>query len=169
MRRRAVTIAILAAMLAGLLAVTANPAQAGGIASGERFHEFCHYGNCDLGLVSADVYGVEVYSDTTFATLYYYGRGKAHIEWGARRLLAYYVRLYGIRSDGSYVRLAVNETDRYDTSGFVGLRTPNVNLDTGPCDLRVKFGLGIRWNDGTFGGRGAWSDVFTNYDNPNCA
>jgi hypothetical protein len=167
MIRRVIVLAVLAATLAVVALPTA--AHAGAVPTGTRYWDFCPNGNCDRGWVTGEVYGVEVYSDSTFATLYYYGRGKAQIEWGARRLLAYYVRLYGIRSDGSYVRLAVNETDRYDVGGAVGLRTPNVNLDTGPCDLRVKFGLGIRWNDGSFGARGAWSHVFTNYDNPNCA
>jgi hypothetical protein len=179
---------ILATLLATLaLALVALPASAdpsatehrqqlrapttvnGAIPSGENFYDYCPNGNCLRGDVSADVYGVEVYSDTSAETLYYYGRGKAHIEWGAKRLLAYYVRLYAITSGGTYLRLAANETDRYDVGGAVGLRTPNVNLDTAPCDLRVKFGLGIRWNDGSFGKRGAWSDIFTNYDNPNCA
>ena len=61
---------------------------------------------------------------------------------GAKRLLAYYVRLYGIRANGSYVRLAADETDRYDVGGAVGLRTPAAYTSSAPCDLRVKFGLG---------------------------
>ena len=65
----------------------------GAVPSGAHFWEFCPNGNCTRGLVSGDVYGVEVYHDSTFETLYYYGRGKANIEWGAKRLLAYYVRL----------------------------------------------------------------------------
>lgn len=141
----------------------------GAISWGTKFHDFCRNGDCLRGDVSAEVYGVEVYSGTTGETLHYYGRGKANIEWGAKRLLAYYVRLYGIRADGSYVRLAADETDRYDVGGAVGMRTPGAYTSSAPCDLRVKFGLGIRWNDGSFGKRGAWSDVFTNYDNPNCA
>jgi hypothetical protein len=67
------------------------------------------------------------------------------------------------------VRLAANETDRADVGGAVSMRTPGAYTSSAPCDLRVKFGLGIRWNDGSFGKRGAWSDIFTNYDNPNCA
>jgi hypothetical protein len=39
-------------------------------------------------------------------------------------LVAYYVRLYGIRADGSYVRLAADETDRSAVGGSVGMRTP---------------------------------------------
>ena len=141
----------------------------GAVPVGAEFPDYCHYGNCNLGYVSAEVYGVDVYDDQTFETLYYHGRGKAHIEWGAKRLLAYYVRLYGIRSDGSYLRLAVDETDRYDVGGAVSVRTPAAYTSSAPCDLRVKFGLGIRWNDGTLGARGAWSDIFTNDDNPTCA
>ena len=178
---------LLAPLLAVLsLALLAHPAAAGpgtaehrrqlraagvngAVPSGAHFDNFCPNGNCTRGLVSGEVYGVEVYNDSTFETLYYYGRGKATIEWGAKRLLAYYVRLYAIRANGTYVRLAADETDRYDVGGAVGLRTPAAYTSSAPCDLRVKFGLGIRWSDGSFGKRGAWSDIFTNYDNPSCA
>jgi hypothetical protein len=43
----------------------------GAIPEGTAFHDFCSNGDCLRGDVSAEVYGVEVYSGTTGETLYY--------------------------------------------------------------------------------------------------
>ena len=167
---RRLIIAALVALVATLaLNLPAIASTAGAIPSGTAYHDYCPAGNCLRGWVTAESYGVEVYNDTTGATTYYYGRGKAHIEHGAKRLLAYYVRLYAVTPGGTYIRLAASETNRYDTNGALSVRTPNAYTSSAPCDLRVKFGLGIRWSDGSFGKRGGWSDIFNNYDNPNCA
>jgi hypothetical protein len=166
--------ALLAALTLALLAqpATASPAQPAGpdglTTEGTANYEFCPNGNCVAGLVTTQVYGVKVYDDDTAATLYYYGRGKSHRQYGAQRVRAYYVRLYAIRPDGSYVLLAANETDVLDAAGAVGRRTPAAYTSDDPCDLRVKYSIGIRWNDGTLGARIAWSQVFTNEDNPSC-
>jgi hypothetical protein len=161
----------LAALVAALtLALLAQPASAQTTSlttRGAVNYEFCPNGNCLAGLVTTQVYGVQATNDSG-ATLYYYGRGKSKGQYGYQRIRAYSVRLYGIRSNGSYVLLASNETDLLDAAGAVGLRTPAAYTSDDPCDLRVKYSIGIRWNDGTLGARAAWSQVFNNDDNPSC-
>ena len=161
----------LAALLAALtLALLAQPATAQTVSlttEGAVDYQFCPNGNCQAGLVTTQVYGVKASNDTG-ETLYYYGRGKSKGQYGYQLIRAYYVRLYGIRPDGSYVVLSANETDVVDAAGAVGRRTPTTYTSDDPCDLRVKYSIGIRWNDGTLGARIAWSRVFNNDDNPDC-
>jgi hypothetical protein len=164
--RRALA-ALLAALTLALLAQPATAQAATLTTHGTVNYEFCPNGNCLAGLVTTQVYGVEASSDSG-ATLYYYGRGKSKGQYGYQLVRTYSIRLYGIRPDGTQVLLAANETDLVDAAGAVGLRTPVAYTSDDPCDLRVRYSIGIRWNDGTLGARIAWSRVFNNDDNPSC-
>jgi hypothetical protein len=164
---RRILAALLAALTLALLAQPATAQTASLTTEGAVNYQFCPNGNCLAGLVTTQVYGVKASNDTG-ETLYYYGRGKSKGQYGYQLIRAYYVRLYGIRPDGGYVLLSANETDLVDAAGAVGKRTPTTYTSDDPCDLRVKYSIGIRWNDGTLGARIAWSRVFNNDDNPDC-
>src|SRR5215211_6770160 len=91
MRRAAVTVTT-ALAAATLLLITALPASASTVALGTRDAAYAPNGNFSRGRVEARVAGI--WNTESHDT---YGRGRAEIVFGAKRLVSYYQRLYEAR------------------------------------------------------------------------
>lgn len=178
---------IVAGIAAATLALTIPmAAHASTIAYGTREAAYAPNGNFTRGRVETRVAGI--YNTETHDT---YGRGRAEIVKGARRLVAYYQRLYEARpvhagpscdlgfhlviltptaTQACVNLVTANEEDIYDGEGTLPAGIVLISTDTEPAPgsacLVTKNGLGIRWDSGILGKRGTWSRTF---DNPNPA
>ena len=175
---------IVAVLTAGALTLIPTLASASTVAQGTRTAAYARNGNLHHSRVEAKSQGI--YNTETNDT---YGRGRAEIVFGAKRLVAYYQRLYEAQApthnpttgalecsggpafvlttltpstSRACVRLiTANEEDEYDTGGVVLIKTDTETAALAPC-LVTKLGLGIRWYTNELGKRGLWSHTFQN-------
>lgn len=161
---RRVTVAVLAAIVAAALAVTALPSSAATVKQvlGRRVVYYNHFGDPSLGRVQASAQGQTLDTNGNGLEDSLQARGAMLEIRGVRRLVIYSVLLQ-VNIGGVWRNAAVNSTDVLAPSYVVSTTAP-VRLCPYPQPDRTYRAVhndGIRWNDGTLGTRTTISNTFT--------
>ena len=134
---------------------------------GRNVVTYNHYGNPQLGSAIASSQGEVLDTNANGLPDSLRGRGALLEVRGVRRFVIYSVLLQVFR-DGAWRWAAVNPTDTFSPqtqaqTAYVVSYTPSVRLcpySQPDRTYRVVHNDGIRWNDGTLGGRTTYSNEF---------
>ncbi len=172
MVKRTVIVAPLIALM--LLLVMAAPAAAPPVPDpnhvvvqtlGRRVVSYAHYGNPDLGLVTASAQGELVDTNHNGLADAVRGRGALLERHGVQRFRFYSVSLQRVLAD-TWITVAADNLDYVSANqpAYLPDYTPAASYCVGFRPIltyRVLHRDAIRWDDGTVGTRTTVSDTFT--------